>query len=198
MGPTQLRQGGGLSHPYCIKTLKNGLVSALLTYMSTAHTKTAMHPDHPSLFQFKMVSVHSEKLLALYPLSLWSFPDVSVALEAVSMLVWLTMALSHPFKEDRRALPLSTSISPRQLMVWWPHVHFSLRDSPTAAGMKNPTASQNSSPSGTGALKCNKSKRGLETWSAAPWTPKMTWFWKQNQATEWQKFCLTQVTLPDH
>ena len=120
------------------------------------------------------------------------------SLEAVSMLVWLTVALSCPFKEDRQVLPLSTSLSPRQSMVWWPHVHLSIRDSPTAAGMKNPTASEKSSPNGTGALKCNKSKRGLEAGAAAPWTPKMTRFWEQNQAIDWQKFCLTQVTLPDH
>ena len=39
--------------------------------------------------------------------SLESFPNV--ALETVAMLVWLTMALSRPRKEDRWALPLSTA-----------------------------------------------------------------------------------------
>ena len=38
--------------------------------------------------------------------SLTSFPNV--AFETVPMFVWLTMARSRPFKEDRLALPLST------------------------------------------------------------------------------------------
>ena len=41
--------------------------------------------------------------------SLRSFPKV--VLEIVSMFVWLTMALSRPFKEDPLALPLSTPLS---------------------------------------------------------------------------------------
>ena len=32
--------------------------------------------------------------------------------------VWVMTALAHPFKEDRLALPLSTPLSSRQLMVW--------------------------------------------------------------------------------
>ena len=36
------------------------------------------------------------------------------------MFVWLTMALSRPFKEDRRVLPLSTPLSSRRSMVWCP------------------------------------------------------------------------------
>ena len=36
------------------------------------------------------------------------------------MFVWLTMALSRPFKEDRQALPLSTPLSSRRSMVWLP------------------------------------------------------------------------------
>ena len=47
-----------------------------------------------------------------------SFPNL--AFETVSMLVWLTMALSHHFKEDCRVLPLSTPVSSKQLMVWCP------------------------------------------------------------------------------
>ena len=41
--------------------------------------------------------------------SLRSFPNV--ALETVPILVWLTMAISHPPKEDRWALPLSAPLS---------------------------------------------------------------------------------------
>jgi len=37
----------------------------------------------------------------------------SVAFETVPMFVWLTMVLSHPFKEDRRVLLLSTHLSSR-------------------------------------------------------------------------------------
>ena len=47
-----------------------------------------------------------------------SFPNV--ALETVPMLVGLTMALSHPLKEDRWALPLSTPLSSRWSIVWCP------------------------------------------------------------------------------
>jgi len=42
--------------------------------------------------------------------SLRGFPNV--AFETVPMFVWLTMALSRPFKEDRLALPLSHLSSP--------------------------------------------------------------------------------------
>ena len=50
--------------------------------------------------------------------SLRSFPNV--AFETVPMFVWLTMALSRPFKKDRLVLPLSTPLSSRRSMVWWP------------------------------------------------------------------------------
>ena len=50
--------------------------------------------------------------------SLIRFPNI--AFEMVLMLVWLTMALSRPFKEDRLALPLSTPLVSRQSMVWRP------------------------------------------------------------------------------
>ena len=43
--------------------------------------------------------------------SLRGFPNV--AFEIVSMLVWLTMSLSRPLKEDRWALPLSTPVKLR-------------------------------------------------------------------------------------
>ena len=46
--------------------------------------------------------------------SLRSFPNF--AFERVPMFVWLTMALSRPFKEDRLALPLSTPLSSRRLL----------------------------------------------------------------------------------
>ena len=48
--------------------------------------------------------------------SLRSFPNI--AFKTVPMLVWLTMALSRPLKEDRLALPLSTPLSSRRSMVW--------------------------------------------------------------------------------
>ena len=40
--------------------------------------------------------------------------------ETVQMLVWLTMALFRPFKEDRLVLLLSTPLFSRRSMVWWP------------------------------------------------------------------------------
>ena len=48
-------------------------------------------------------------------LSLRNFP--SVAGETVPMFVWLTMALSRPFKEGSLALPLSTPLSSWRLVV---------------------------------------------------------------------------------
>ena len=64
-----------------------------------------------SSVQFKVVFMFSGKPICAPPPSpLRSFP--SVAVETVSMLVWLTMALSRPLKEDRWALPLSTPLSP--------------------------------------------------------------------------------------
>ena len=50
--------------------------------------------------------------------SLRSFPKVTF--KTVPMFVWLTMALSRPFKEDRLALPLSTPLSSRRSVVWCP------------------------------------------------------------------------------
>ena len=50
--------------------------------------------------------------------SIRSFPNV--LFETVPMFVWLTMALSRPFKEDRLALPISTLLSSRRSMVWCP------------------------------------------------------------------------------
>ena len=44
-----------------------------------------------------------------------SFPNV--AFETVPLFVLLTMALSCPFKKDRLALPLSTSLSSRRSLV---------------------------------------------------------------------------------
>jgi len=44
-----------------------------------------------------------------------SFP--SIAFKTVPMFVWLTIALSRPFKEDHLALPLSTSLSSRRMCV---------------------------------------------------------------------------------
>ena len=53
-------------------------------------------------------------------LSLTSFPNVSF--ETASLFVWLTMALSCPFKEDHQVLPLSTPLSSRRLMAWCPYL----------------------------------------------------------------------------
>ena len=36
------------------------------------------------------------------------------------MFTWLTVALSHPFKKDCQALPLSIPLSSRRSMVWCP------------------------------------------------------------------------------
>ena len=44
-----------------------------------------------------MVSTPEKPIYALHPVS-QKFPDV--AFEKVPMLVWLTVALPHPFKED--------------------------------------------------------------------------------------------------
>ena len=51
-----------------------------------------------------MVSMCSEKPIRIPP-CLSGFPNV--AFETVPMFVWLTMALSRPFRKDRLALPLS-------------------------------------------------------------------------------------------
>ena len=51
-------------------------------------------------------------------LSLRSFSNI--AFETVPILVWVTLALSRPLKENHWALPLSTSLSSRHSMVWWP------------------------------------------------------------------------------
>ena len=59
-------------------------------------------------------------------LSIRGFPNV--AFETVPVFVWLTMALSRPFKEDRLALPLSTPLSSRRSMMplaLCPHVRVS-------------------------------------------------------------------------
>ena len=53
-------------------------------------------------------------------LSLRSFPNSNIAFEIVPMFIWLMMALSHLFKEDSLALPLSMPLSSRQLMMWCP------------------------------------------------------------------------------
>ena len=60
--------------------------------------------------QFKMVLMGSKKPIIM----------PNVAFEIVPMFVWLTMALSRPFKEDCLALPLSTPLSSRRSMMWCP------------------------------------------------------------------------------
>ena len=54
---------------------------------------------------------------ALHPVS-QKFPNV--AFETVPMFVWLTMALSRPFKVDRLALPLCTTLSSGRSVMWRP------------------------------------------------------------------------------
>ena len=81
-----------------------------------------MHPrDEPSS-QFSSVQngiyTLGKNPYALYPVTLRSFPNF--AFETVPKFVWLKLALSHPFKEDRLALPLSTPLSCRRSMVWCP------------------------------------------------------------------------------
>ena len=60
-----------------------------------------------------MVSTCSEKPTRAQP----RLAEVSLMLliETVPVLVWLTMALSRLFREDRLALPLCTPLSPRQI-----------------------------------------------------------------------------------
>ena len=51
-------------------------------------------------------------------LSLRSFPNV--AFDTVPMLIWLMIAIFHPFNEGRLALPLAMPVSSRWSMVWCP------------------------------------------------------------------------------
>ena len=68
-----------------------------------------------SSVQFKMVSMRSKPpIIMRYTPSLRSLPNV--ALETVPMFVWLAMAISRPFKEDRLALPLSVPLSSRSML----------------------------------------------------------------------------------
>ena len=71
-----------------------------------------------SSVQFKMVSVRLEKAYMRSTPSLKSFPNLAFA--TVPVFVWLSMALSRPFKEDRLGLPLSSPLSSRRSMVWCP------------------------------------------------------------------------------
>ena len=66
---------------------------------------------------FQVVSMHSENPICAPPRLSEVSPNV--AFETVPMFVWLTMALSRPFKEDRLTLPLSTPLSPGDR---WYHV----------------------------------------------------------------------------
>ena len=54
---------------------------------------------------------------------------VCVLFETVPVLVWSTMGFIRPFKENRRALPLSTPLSSGWSMVWcpWPCTRLSPR-----------------------------------------------------------------------
>ena len=67
---------------------------------------------HMLMILFRMVSMRSgNPMFAPLPLS-----EVSptFAFETVPMFARLTMALSHPFSEDRLELPLSTPLSSRR------------------------------------------------------------------------------------
>ena len=59
----------------------------------------------------------AHKMMRSIP-SLASF--LNVAFNTVPVFVWLTMALSRPFKEDRLALPLSTPLCSMRSMVLCP------------------------------------------------------------------------------
>ena len=65
-----------------------------------------------------MVAMRLEKAHMRSTPSLRSFPNV--VFETVPVFVWLMMTLSRPFKEDRVALPLSTSLSSRRSVMWCP------------------------------------------------------------------------------
>ena len=65
--------------------------------------------------QFTMVSMRLEKPICAPPRFSDIFP--SVAFETVPMCIWLTMALSRPFKEDRQVLILGAS-DVRQSIAW--------------------------------------------------------------------------------
>ena len=55
--------------------------------------------------QFKLVSMRSEKPIN-YAHQLVFQVSPNVAFETVPIVVWLTIALSRPLKEDRRAISL--------------------------------------------------------------------------------------------
>ena len=65
-----------------------------------------------------MTSTRSRKRLTLSTLSLTSFQ--SVAFETAPLFVWLMMALSRPFKNDRSVLSLSTVLFSGQSLAWCP------------------------------------------------------------------------------
>ena len=65
-------------------------------------------PPMLSSVQFMMVSMRAKRPIIMRSIpSLRSFPNV--AFETAPVFVWLTMALSRPFKEDRLALPWNDS-----------------------------------------------------------------------------------------
>ena len=81
-------------------------------------------PHLPERGQFSSVQFRSRWYLCalkspyvLYHVSRKFSP---LCLPTVTMFIWLTMDFSRPFKEDRRALPLSTPLSSRWSMVWYP------------------------------------------------------------------------------
>ena len=83
-----------------------------------AHLLFLLQAQPPSSVQFGSVQDGIRALGKVHMRStpsLRSFPNV--AFETVAMFVRLTMALSRPFMNDRPALPLSTPLSSRRLMV---------------------------------------------------------------------------------
>ena len=75
----------------------------------------------PSTVQFSSVHDGIYALGKAYMRSIPSLRSVpNVTFETVTMFVRLTMVLSRPFKENRLALPLSTLLGSRRLMLWCP------------------------------------------------------------------------------
>ena len=89
------------SPPASFVYLSSMLVSVIWSPQDESHTQ-----NFP--VQLKMVSMHSEVSPVL-------------PFKTVPMFIWSMTTLFRPFKEDCLALPLSTPLSCRQLMVWCRH-----------------------------------------------------------------------------
>ena len=70
-----------------------------------------------TVVQMNMISMCWEKSIIMHcTLSLRGF--CSVTFKTVTVLIWLMMAFSCPFKEEHLALQLSMPVSTRRSMVW--------------------------------------------------------------------------------